>query len=171
MTELEADARAWLAREGDIVGESDIVVSFNLRYAAQAYEIEVIVPAAERLSLDGARLAAMFHAEHQRLYGFCEPDTPIETATVRLGVIGRVPPVPLPEAGQDVPRPRGQRPVWHDGQQVEAQVYARADIGQGARIAGPAVVEQLDTTTFILPGWVAAADRLGTLHLTRERAR
>jgi N-methylhydantoinase A len=168
LAELEAEARAWLAREGDIVGESDIVVSFNLRYAAQAYEIEIIVPPDKREALDDDTLAASFHDEHERLYGFREPGTPIETATVRLGVIGRVPPVPLPDVPATQPRPQRQRAVWHNGERVTADVYARADIGQGAVIRGPAVVEQLDTTTFVLPGWRAIADRLGTLHLTRE---
>jgi N-methylhydantoinase A len=168
---LEAEARAWLAQEGDIVGDSDIVVSFNMRYAAQAYEIEIIVPAAMRPTLDDAALANLFHAEHERLYGFRELATAIETATVRLGVIGRVPPVPLPEVAAGIPEPRGQRPVWHGGEQVMADIYARTDIGRDAVIHGPAIIEQLDTTTFILPGWTATADRLGTLHLMRENAR
>jgi N-methylhydantoinase A len=171
LTELEAEARAWLAQEGDIVGESDIVVSFNLRYAAQAYEIEIIVPADKRETLNDAALAELFHAEHERLYGFAELATPIETAAVRLGVLGRVAPVPLPEVPANHPRPYGQRMIWHDGEQICADLYQRVDIGKGAIVSGPAIIEQLDTTTFILPGWYAHADRLGTLHLTRESPR
>ncbi|ORE96201.1 hydantoinase/oxoprolinase [Stappia sp. 22II-S9-Z10] len=168
--ELEAEARAWLATEGNLVGEADVSVSFNLRYGGQAYEIEIIVPPAERGGIDEAGITERFHAEHDRLYGFREDETPIETATVRLGVIGRVAPVALPEPDAATPEPRGHRPVWHRGAQVRAAVYQRADIGRGAVIAGPAIVEQLDTTTFVLPGWRAVADRLGTLHLSREAA-
>ena len=167
---LEADARAWLATEGELIGACDIVVSFNMRYAAQAYEIEIIVPEALRATLDDTMLAGLFHDEHERRYGFREPATPIETATVRLGVIGRVPPVTLPEKPANAPRPRGERVIWHLGQPVRAAVYARADIGQGAVVTGPAVLEQPDTTTLILPGWTAMADRLGTLHCARGDA-
>ena len=168
LVELEADARAWLAREGALIGACDIVVSFDLRYAAQAYEIEIAVPPEQRATLDAAALADMFHAEHERRYGFRESATPIETATVRLGVIGRVPPVAIPEIGSHVPQPCGRRPIWHDRGFVPASVFARRDVGRGAVIDGPAIIEQLDTTTLILPGWRATADRLGTLHLTRR---
>ncbi len=168
---LEAEARGWIATEGALIGESDVIVSFNMRYAAQAYELEIIVPPSLRPALDGEILAELFHAEHERLYGFREASAPIQTATVRLGVIGRVPPVALPEAAPTPPAKHGERLVWHGGRQVTAAVYARADLGRGSVMAGPAIVEQLDTTTFILPGWTARADQLGTLHLTRETGR
>jgi N-methylhydantoinase A len=169
LAELEAEARAWIATEGALIGQCDIVVSFDMRYAAQAYELEIRVPPALRPTLDSASLAELFHAEHDRLYGFREPTVPVQTATVRLGVIGRVPPVSLPEVPHTPPPvPRGHRPVWHGGVQIQAALYARADLGRNAAIRGPAIVEQLDTTSFILPGWCATADRIGTLHLTRE---
>jgi N-methylhydantoinase A len=170
LAELEGDARAWIALEGDLIGESDIVVSFNMRYIAQAYELDILVPDAERETLDSDTLAALFHAEHERRYGFCEMTVPVQTATVRLGVIGRVAPITLPRAPSTVPQPRGTRDIWHGAGTVAARLYARADIGAGARIVGPAIVEQLDTTIFILPHWEATADALGTLHITREQA-
>ena len=139
----------------------------NLRYQGQAYDLEVAVP---RGSLDDASVCGHFHAEHERLYGFREPKVPVQTATVRLGVIGKVPAVALPEAQRSEPRPIGRRAVWHGGKALDAAVYARADIGAAAVIRGPAIVEQLDTTTFVLPGWRAEADHLGALHLMREGA-
>jgi N-methylhydantoinase A len=170
LAELEAEARAWIALEGDLIGASGIVVSFNMRYVAQAYELDINVPDDQLATLDGDALASLFHAEHERRYGFHEPNVAVQTATVRLGVIGRVAPITLPRAHATVPQPRGTREIWHGGGKVTASLYARADIGAGARIEGPAIVEQLDTTIFILPNWVAMADPLGTLHLTRESA-
>ncbi len=167
LAELEAEARDWVSREGELIGESEIVVSFNLRYLAQAYELVVTVPPALREGLDAASLCRLFHDEHQRLYGFHEPDVPVQTATVRLAVIGRVPPVALPEVGRAAPEPRRTRPIWRDDAQIMADVYRREELGAGARVRGPAIVEQLDTTTFILPGWHGETDRLGTLHVTR----
>ncbi len=167
---LEAEARAWIASEGDIVGETEIVVSFNLRYLAQAYELEVFVPRGARDGLNDTQVCELFHAEHERLYGFREPRVPVQTATVRLGVIGKVPAVTLPEVPPSVPQPLLHRTVWHKGQPMSTAVYARSDIGAGAVIAGPAIIEQLDTTTFVLPGWRADADRLGALNISRELA-
>jgi N-methylhydantoinase A len=162
---LEAEAKRWIASEGAIVGETATVVSFNLRYQGQAYEIEIRAPSGP---LDDALVCELFHAEHERLYGFREPKVAVQTATVRLGVIGKVPAVALPEANRTTPSPVGERQIWHRGQSLKAQVYARADVGAAATIRGPAIVEQLDTTTFILPGWRADADHLGALHITRE---
>jgi N-methylhydantoinase A len=168
---LEAEARAWIAEEGPLIGACNIQVSFDMRYQAQAYEMKIIVPPDSLPGLNGDHLADLFHAEHERLYGFREPAVPVQTATLRLGVIGRVPPVTLPQAAATpAPAPRGHRAVWHGGAQVQAAIYARGDIGAGISVRGPAVIEQPDTTSFILPGWTAKADSLGTLHLTREIA-
>ncbi|WP_210485647.1 hydantoinase/oxoprolinase family protein [Microvirga antarctica] len=168
--DLETEARAWIANEGDLIGESDIVVSFNMRYLAQASELEIVVPSHLLHDLDHRSLGDLFHAQHHKLYGFSEPRVPIQTATVRLAVIGRVAPVSLPSVTSSDPQPQGERTVWHGGRKWDAKIYARSQIGHGARVTGPAIVEQLDTTTFILPGWQAEADALGTLHLTREAA-
>lgn len=170
VAELEAEAMAWIAEEGDLDGESDVVVSFDLRYQAQAYDLSVIIPAAERAAMTAETVAERFHAEHERLYGFREPNVPIQTATVRLGVIGKVPSVDLPQRDHAQPHARGERSLWYRGQEILGHVYERTDIGAGATIRGPAVIEQLDTTTLILPGWTATADHLGTLHISRETA-
>lgn len=167
LAELEEAARQWVAHEGSLVGTHDFVVSFDLRYPAQAYELDVIVPAEKRDGLDGAALAEVFHAEHKRRYGFSEPDSPVQTTTIRLGVIGRVPPVTLPQAAATTPQPAARREVWHGGGRIPVDVFARADIGAGAIVNGPAVIEQPDTTTFLLPGWQAQADALGTLRLAK----
>jgi N-methylhydantoinase A len=170
LAEVEAEARRWIAAESELIGAAEIVVSFDMRYQAQAYELPIIVPAQQREALDAASLAELFHAEHERLYGFRESGVAVQTATVRVGVIGRVPPVVLPEIGPTPSAPHTQRAVWHGGMQIMTAVHARAEIGRDVTIAGPAIVEQADTTTFILPGWCATADRLGTLHITRKPA-
>jgi N-methylhydantoinase A len=165
---LEKEARAWVASEGEIVGEHEMLVSFSLRYQGQAYELAVGIPPGERDGLSARQVCDLFHAEHDRLYGFCDLAVPVETATARLGVVGKVPPVELPQAAPGQPKPQRFRPLWHGGHRISAAVFQRTELGAGALIHGPAIVEQLDTTTFILPGWLARADRLGALHLTRE---
>ena len=170
VAQLESEARTWIAQEGALVGAHDFVVSMRVRYPNQAYELEVIVPEAQRAALDGHGLASLFHAEHKRLYGFAEPSSPVQVTTVRLGVIGRVPPVALPDASPATPHPAGTRRARLHGEEMDALVYARTDLGAGAVIHGPAIVEQHDTTVLVLPGWRAEADRLGTLHLTADRS-
>ncbi len=168
LTEMEALARDWIASEGDLVGAHDFEVTIRMRYPSQAYELEIAVPEAQRAQMTPAGLAALFHAEHEKLYGFAEPDSAMLTSTLRLGVIGRVAPVSLPDAALVAPPPVATRQMRWRGSEITARVVRRADLGAGAEIEGPAIVEQADTTTFILPGWRARADRIGTLHLTRE---
>jgi len=170
LADLEAEAAAFIAREGDVVGGHDFVVAMRMRYPGQAYEIEVAVPADDRARPSDAGLAGCFHAAHRRLYGFDEAATPVQITTVRLGVIGRVPPFELPLADPRVGAARGRRVVRHRGRTLEASIYDRAALGAGAEAVGPAVIEQPDTTTFLLPGWRARADRYGALHLTRSGA-
>lgn len=170
IAELEREAIAWVANEGALIGDHGLAVSMKVRYPEQAYELDILVPEEARAGLDAATLAHIFHAEHHRLYGFSEPASPVQVTTIRLGVIGRVPSVALPEAGRAVPAPRLTRRIWFRSAQIDAAIHARSDLGQGAVIHGPAAVEQPDTTILVLPGWRAEADRLGTLHLTRETA-
>ena len=170
LEELEGEAAAWVAREGSLVGAHDFVISFNLRYPSQAYELTVTVPSELRQGLNGETVARLFHEEHHRRYGFGAPATPVQTTTIRLAVIGRVAPVDLPAADPGAAAPFDRRRVWHDGRSLPVDIYARAEVGAGAIVRGPAIIEQADTTTFLLPGWEARADRLGTLHLTEADA-
>jgi N-methylhydantoinase A len=61
--------------------------------------------------------------------------------------------------------PVDRRPLYVGGAWVEAQVYERRDLGPGAEIAGPAIVEQPDTTVLLLPGDHGRVDPQGNLIL------
>ena len=64
--------------------------------------------------------------------------------------------------------PTGARRIWLDGRPARARVYERASLGSGDRVAGPAIVEQPDTTVLIPEGDVADVDRFGNLLIKRE---
>jgi N-methylhydantoinase A len=165
---LKAEALDWISREGDIVGEHALAVTADMRYPGQAYDIRIDVPDAVLSDLDGPALAALFHAAHLRLYGFSEPASAVEVTTLRLGVIGRVPPLTLSDCPPRAATAPESRDLRIDGACVTAAVYRRADLGSGQIITGPAVIEQEDTTTLILPGWTAIVDRIGTLDITED---
>jgi len=167
LTQMQEQAAAFIRAEGDLVGDHDFEVTVRLRYPSQAYDLEIVLPDSLRAAMDETALAALFHAEHARIYGFSEPDSPLQTATLRLAVIGRVAPVHLPDRDGARPGIPVFRPVRWQGSAIDARVLNRAELGAGAEIDGPAIVEQPDTTTFVLPGWRLCADRIGTLHLTR----
>ena len=64
--------------------------------------------------------------------------------------------------------PRATRRIWLDGRPTEARVFDRAALGRGARLVGPAIVEQPDTTVLVPTGHVGDVDRFGNLVLQRE---
>lgn len=168
--DMQTEALAWVADEGDLIGAHELRLTCDMRYPGQAFELSIDVPdyASERLS--AAQVIDLFNAEHDRLYGFVEEASAVQITTLRLSVVGKVEQIGLPEpAPAALPAPRGVRRVFHDDWR-DVPVYDRMGLGRGAAIDGPAIVEQPDTTVLILPGWRAVADRLGNLMIRRMEA-
>ncbi|WLS10213.1 hydantoinase/oxoprolinase family protein (plasmid) [Shinella sumterensis] len=166
MKELEDEGSAWLDREGETSQTRRFERGADMRYAGQAYELRVKL---DENCRDAASIAEAFHLEHERIYGFRDTDTDVELGTVRLAVVGVTENISQPEiaAGSGKPACKGERPIFRYGKWVSAGVYDRSALGAGDQIAGPAIIEQDDTTTVLLPGWSARADALGNLHLER----
>ena len=68
------------------------------------------------------------------------------------------------------PVPKGERPLFRKGTWLTASVYERSRLGAGDTIKGPAIIEQDDTTTIVLPGWSARTDAANNLHLERHQS-
>ena len=87
---------------------------------------------------------------------------------LRTAVIGRRAPVDLAAFapaidGSGAPQPNGARPVRFTGGWFDTRIFDRASLRRGATLAGPAIVEQPDTTVVIDPGATAVVDGLGDL--------
>lgn len=165
---LEREGDSWLTEELPDLGTRRFERSADLRYAGQAFEL--------RVSLDGvteaAGFAEAFHAEHERIYGFRDEEAVVEIGTIRLAAIGEGRPLaPSRPTGEPGAAPvRAERPVFHKGKWQEARIYDRESLGEGATLPGPAVVEQPETTTLVLPGWSARVDAQGNLIIERMSA-
>ena len=161
--ELEAAGRAELEREG-LSGEAiEFVRQIDLRYVGQSYELTV--PA-------GGELLERFHVEHDRTYGFSAPAEPVEAVSLRLTSVGRIakPPARELETGGAV-EPKERRPVYfaEAGDYVDCPIYGRYELPAGASFAGPAVVEEFDSTTVVHPGFTVTVDATGNLIIEKER--
>ena len=107
-----------------------------------------------------------FHTQHERLYTFAERETQVEIVTLRLRAIGLVDKIALPEiavAAGSKPEAYEQRAVRLDGASHHVPAYRRDALRAGHRINGPAVVDQLDSTSLVFPGQTADVDRHGNL--------
>src|SRR5258708_859059 len=122
-----------------------------------------------------ARLIAAFHGAHRTRYGYDMPEHAIELVTVRLTVRAArpAPPGEARAAGADTlaAARRETRSVWFPATGfVGTPVYDRARLPADAALDGPAIVEQMDATTVVPPGWDLRVDDAGNLILTREQA-
>ncbi|OGL20907.1 MAG: hypothetical protein A3K12_17650 [Candidatus Rokubacteria bacterium RIFCSPLOWO2_12_FULL_71_19] len=166
---LERDAEAWLEREGVPPGRRQIVRAADMRYVGQNHELTVPLPVrAGNVRADAER---RFAALHRQVYGHGEV-APTEMITFRVFATGRID-RPRLTPGRAVGGGGGavaRRIVWlSSGRRVTCPVIAREALRPGQRVGGPAVIEQMDTTTFVLDGQVARMDRFRNLIITEAR--
>jgi len=174
---LEGEALAQMGREG--IAASDVVFSrgADVRYLGQGYELEIIVPAG---TLDAESLKIVqerFLDAHRRHYGYAKgEDEAVQLVNVRLTATGRL---PRPQfARQEISSEatanperalKGHRAVYFDDQFIQTPIYERAWLLAGDMVDGPAVIEQVDSTTLIGAGQRAAMDEYGNLIIDLPR--
>jgi N-methylhydantoinase A len=164
-------ASRWFAAERILPELQAIRLSLDMRHVGQNFELNVPVAAGSVAAAaalpDAARLAEAFFGVHQRAYGHANRDQAVEIVNCRLTASGRRhrtrsihPPVTATAAA----RPLGRRPVWFAvDAPVEAAIFRRDALAAGTVLAGPAVIEQLDTTTLLYPGDRLRVDAGGNL--------
>jgi len=167
--DLEGQARAWLAAEGVEPAGQRLTRLADLRYRHQGFELTVPWPEPD-LSVDA--LVARFHERHRQLYTYALADAPVEIVTLRVAAAGRVRRFTLPSLDR-----RGAAAAQHSRRRVyfagvgwkACPCIDRERLGVGAVVTGPAIVEQLDTTTVVPPGHRATVDRVGNLVIRAVR--
>jgi N-methylhydantoinase A len=151
---------------------TEIVVSADMRYRGQAYEINVPIAAAGG---DDARDAIIeaFHQAHERLYGRRHAEGEVQFVNICLTLIGRVRAVRHPRlaAAEKDAVPVARARTWFRGQAHDAcPCYDRDHLLAGHRIAGPAVIAGQDSTIVIPPEWLTRCDEFGNIAMSRPGA-
>lgn len=162
--DLEAQAEAWFDEEGVPADKRRTQRVALLRYQGQGREIAVA------WKEDRSTLEAAFAEEHKSLYGFAL-GTAVELVTLRVEATGLTasPPVATVSEGSKIVA-HAHAEVHLSSGPAQVPVVNRADLPGGARFEGPMVVTQLDTTTFVAPGWSGSVHETGALILTRPDA-
>jgi N-methylhydantoinase A len=166
---------ALLASEGLREEQAEFVYSLDLRYVNQYHEVTVEVGADEVAACDFAAMAGRFHPKHNALFGYSleAEGSPVELINMRLVTVGvtKKPKFsPMEWAGEDPAKARkGRRKAWlpREKRFAEVDVFDGFGLRFGNRIAGPAIIEQVNTTTFVTPEYKVLVDRFGnyTLYL------
>ncbi|MCV9907927.1 hydantoinase/oxoprolinase family protein [Brucella sp. HL-2] len=163
---LATEGNDWLDQEGEQSIGRLFEKAADMRYVGQAYELRV---ALNDVDTDVDAISEAFHREHERIYGFRDSTAEVELGTARLAVIGVTPDLAAQEfpTGAGKPEIKGNRRLFHKGAWLDADIYDRLSFRANDQVCGPAIIEQDDTTTILLPGWIANCDKAGNLHLER----
>jgi N-methylhydantoinase A len=164
--EMAAQA-AGVVRDSAVGGAVTVTRAVDARYVGQGYELTVPVPASPLDAVALARLRASFDEVYAARYGYAQPAEPVEAVTWKLSAIGGAPRVALakaattPVAGAVKGRRRAYFP--ETGGWVDCPVYDRYRLTAGLAIAGPAIVEERESTSVLPPGTLATVDEYASL--------
>ncbi|HXD96385.1 MAG TPA: hydantoinase/oxoprolinase family protein [Candidatus Acidoferrum sp.] len=167
--DLDGAGRGRMREEGVPADQVRVAYTADMRYVGQAYELEVPIAVPVTRGRVPEILAA-FHAVHERVYGYARTQQPVEFVNFRAVHTYPLPrPVVTPAAratGTLADARLGERRAYF-GAFMPTAIYERTRLPRGARLDGPAIVEQSDTTTVIPPGVTALVDDAGNLRLRR----
>jgi N-methylhydantoinase A len=170
---LAAQALAQLGSDGFAADAIRIERALDMRYAGQGYELSVACATQPIEPTDLAELRITFDAQHKAMFSHTAPQEPVEIVSYRVRGIGLLPPVELPKfkpAGTRLGDAwRGQRRVRFEDKEMDCCVYARERLDVGLTLAGPAILDQLDSTTLICPGEIARVDEWKNIVVTQAR--
>lgn len=156
---LEDDAWELLKHEG--VAREDVILERTLDMMYQGQWRSLAVPFTMGMSSMESIIDA-FHVLHEREYNFRRDGAVVDIYRINLSAIGVTPKAQMAEhALVDFdPVPKEHRSVWFDGKAYpETPIYQREHMRAGQTVAGPAIIEQFDSTTVVIPGSTAQIDR------------
>ena len=169
IAEMSDEARSALLKAGCRKDEVRVGIGGDFRYKGQHNELTINLPSAliDRRHVEAIRTT--FEAEYDRTYGIKLEGVEIEVVAWRVTAFG-------PNVDQDEVRSQVEaaaegsrrRPVRFSSGVHDTPVHARSSLRPGETLAGPAVIEERETTIIILPGWQASVDRHGCIFAKRE---
>lgn len=171
--EMRQQGESKLREEGIESDRIELPVTLDLRYVRQYHEVGVSISWEEAMECDREKIAARFHAQHDALYGYSLKDkgTAVELINIRLTASGRTDKPSLsPQefSGKDPSQARkGTRSVYlpNERKYADVAVYDGMKLRYGNQLKGPAIIEQVNTSTFVSPEFDVVVDRLGTYTL------
>ncbi|MFE7065591.1 hydantoinase/oxoprolinase family protein [Microbacterium sp. NPDC057658] len=168
--ELVRRAEDWFVEEEVAESGRELRRRMDLRYRGQNFELAVEVPGRHRFVEDGVdAVIELFHEAHERVYGYRSEDAAVEAVTFRLEASGSAAHVDVRREEARASDPATAlvetRSTCFDPAEgyVDTPVYDRSLLTPGAVLLGPAIVEQMDTTTVLLPGDVCRVDEYRNL--------
>ena len=170
--ELETEGRELLASEGIADANQEIRRFAEIRYIGQAHEVNLPVAPGEITTELLNEVKEKFHQAHFELYSHSSAEAPTMFVTLAVKAIGRTPKPEFSaiEKGSGDAAAKEKRPVYFGEfrKYVETPVYDRNDLLATQVIAGPAIIEQMDSVSVVLPEHKVTVDGLGSLIIRKN---
>ena len=168
--ELSASCQLRLDSAGVRFSSVGQVMALDMLYAGQTHTLQVSLPVARAQDINEAVIRSAFESAYRAAFGRVLDGIAIRVMNLRYARIGVRPKFDLAvlaPSGAGSTSPVGEQQVFHGGRWWAAARYARLELPVGARVEGPAILEQPDTTVWLEPGFAATVDPLGNLLVTR----
>lgn len=171
--EIEARGVAHLEADGFPPEKIDVRRSLDMRYVGQVHECTVEIGTFDIDEGTIGKVKEAFHARHEELYTYAERHSLVEVVNIESTIYGRIekPRTPKLAAGKGVQAAlKGHREAIFDqsGKAIGTPIYDGSMLGAGARIDGPAIIEEETTTIVIEPDWTCVLHESGSYLLTRK---
>ena len=163
---LETQAERWFDEERVPNTDRCITRAADLRYAHQGFEVTIELATRGMNTAELEYLLEKFHHRHQQLFGF-SLDQPTEIVTLRVAATGRMTAGNTPLLKGTLVSPfeakTGERQVYFKevGGFTKCPIYNRARLAPESSIDGPGILEDVDSTVVIHPGWRGRIDQYG----------
>jgi N-methylhydantoinase A len=160
------------AEEQDEIVETIVIHGADMQFRGQTHLIRVALPSA---GIGRDDIQALFEKAYDARFQVRLPEIKAVLVNLVTSVIGRRRAFPIKSLIDSSRRRQrveeavtSERPMYIDGRWHTAPVLDRLKLPVGARISGPAIVQQIDATTVIEPGWTATVDAIGNLRITAD---
>ena len=169
--EMQDQARSSLDKQGNDLSALYFERSADVRYQGQNHEITIAIADMPMNAAVIEQTRESFHKAHEELYGYRFADNKIDFVTLRLDAVIPVP-RPCLEKVEFAQMPLPVRAIGHrttyfnDDLSVMCPVYERTDLLPGQTIQGPAIIEQMDSTTVVPPEFTARIDEWLNIEIT-----
>ncbi len=166
MSEMLREGEAWLTQERVPQEQRRFHLNIDARYRGQTHDIRVEVRSVDEA--DQVHFVEAFHRAHRAQYGHDNPNLPIEIVTSRVQAVGLV-----AKDGVRTASAAATAPTWNERQVyfgvthgwTTTRVYRRDSLAAGTELDGPVVIEEMSSTTVVLPGQQALIDRFGNIRI------
>jgi N-methylhydantoinase A len=154
------------------IAENSIEYGFaaDMRYCGQQDDLTIYLSDDPRIKGDAEQLRSEFEESYKVLYGNCLDDMDVEVVCWRITALGKDTGRQASAELKGTPaKAKSTRSVYFEGKSIDVPIYDRLELAEGQEIAGPVIVEERETTAFILPDWDLKVHSDGSLIATNQK--